>query len=312
MPQPTESYTVEAAQAGQRVDAFLSAAAPGLTRSAVQQLIAAGAVQCGGRPVAKSSRVVAGDCITLQRPQPVEIAVAAQDIPLDIVYEDDALLVINKPKGMVVHPAPGNPDGTLVNALLWHCRGQLSGINGEIRPGIVHRIDKDTSGLLVAAKTNEAHLGLAAQLEGHHIDRVYRAVCYGGFSVPEGTVDSPIARDPADRKRMKAGVPGGRAAVTHYRVLAQAEGFSYLECRLETGRTHQIRVHMASIGHPLAGDAVYGPRRVITELNGQCLHAAQLTFTHPLTGQMMTFHAPLPDWFAAFLKKRHLQEVELP
>ena len=304
----TERYVVSEAQNGQRLDAFLAAAADGLTRSAVQQLLEKGAVCCNGALQRKSCRVKTGDRVELQRPDPVEIDVIPQQIPLDVVYEDDALLVINKPKGMVVHPAPGNPDGTLVNALLWHCRGQLSGINGEVRPGIVHRIDKDTSGLLVVAKTNEAHLGLAAQLEGHHIDRVYRAVCYGGFSNEEGTVDSPIARDPADRKRMKAGVSGGRDAVTHYRVLSSHNGFSYIECHLETGRTHQIRVHMASIGHPLAGDAVYGPRKVITELEGQCLHAVQLSFTHPVSGKPMTFFASLPDYFEKFLEKMQLTE----
>ncbi len=307
MPIEPERYTVPAEAAGLRLDAWL-AGVTDLTRSALQQLMEKGAVRCNGAPVAKSLRVAAGDTVELERPEPVEIAVVAQDIPLDVVYEDDALLVINKPKGMVVHPAPGNPDGTLVNALLWHCRGQLSGINGEIRPGIVHRIDKDTSGLLVVAKTNEAHVGLAAQLEDHHIARVYNAVCYGGFSQPEGTVDSPIARDPADRKKMKAGIAGGRHAVTHYKVLAQGGGFSWLECRLETGRTHQIRVHMASVGHPLAGDAVYGPRKVITELDGQCLHAAQLSFTHPITGSEMTFSAPLPPYFTAFLRKTRLSQ----
>ncbi len=305
-----EIYTVPEEQAGARLDAFLAVAVPGLTRSAAQQLIASGAVLYGSgtaaKPAAKSCRVAAGDTVQLQRPTPVEVEVVPQDIPLDVIYEDEHLLVINKPKGMVVHPAPGNPDGTLVNALLWHCRGQLSGINGEIRPGIVHRIDKDTAGLLVVAKTNQAHIGLAAQLEGHHIARVYRAVCYGGFSVPGGTVNSPIARDPADRKRMKAGVAGGRNAVTHYRVLCSANGFSYIECQLETGRTHQIRVHMASIGHPLAGDEVYGPRKVITQLQGQCLFAARLTFTHPITEKEMTFTVPMPAWFTDFLRKQQL------
>lgn len=304
-----QQYTVPPEAAGSRLDAWL-AGVTDQTRSALQQLMEKGAVRCNGRPVSKSLRVAAGDTVEVELPEPVEIAVVPQDIPLDVVYEDDALLVINKPKGMVVHPAPGNPDGTLVNALLWHCRGQLSGINGEIRPGIVHRIDKDTSGLLVVAKTNEAHIGLAAQLEGHHIARVYNAVCYGGFSTEGGTVDSPIARDPADRKKMKAGMKDGRNAVTHYRVLAQNDGFSWLECRLETGRTHQIRVHMASVGHPLAGDAVYGPRKVITELDGQCLHAAELSFTHPIRGEHMTFHAPLPEYFTAFLRKHKLSQEE--
>ncbi len=309
MPADRQCYPVPKEADGTRLDAFLAAVAPGLTRSAAQQLIAAGAVRCDGRPAAKSCRLAAGALVEVQFPEPQPVDIRPQNIPLAVVYEDAELLVLNKPKGMVVHPAPGNPDGTLVHALLWHCQGQLSGINGQLRPGIVHRLDKDTSGLLVAAKTNRAHLGLAAQLEGHHIARVYHAVCYGGFGQPEGCVDAPIARDPAQRKRMKAGVPGGREAVTHYRVLAQRGGFSHLECRLETGRTHQIRVHMAYIGHPLAGDAVYGPRRVITELQGQCLHAAHLSFTHPVSGQPMAFDAPLPPWFVAFLHKQGLDET---
>lgn len=302
------TLVVPAEAAGQRLDAFVAQTVPDLTRSAVQQLLEKGLVQCNGHPAAKSCRLAAEDEIRLERPDPVAVEIVAQPIELNVVYEDDALLVINKPKGMVVHPAPGNPDGTLVNALLWHCRGQLSGINGEIRPGIVHRIDKDTSGLLVVAKTNEAHLGLAAQLEGHHIDRVYRAVCYGGFSQLNGTVNASIGRDPADRKRMKAGVVGGKPAVTHYQVLEQGGGFAYVECRLETGRTHQIRAHLASIGHPLAGDAVYGPRKVLTELQGQCLHAVSIRFTHPITGQALTFEAPLPPYFTALLKKLNFGE----
>ena len=280
-----------------------------ITRTAAARLIENGAVTIDGKTVVKKSvKPNAGAVVLTTLPEEVPCEAQPEDIPVEIVYEDDDVAVVNKPRGMVVHPAPGNPDGTLVNALLWHCRGQLSGINGEMRPGIVHRIDKDTSGLLVVAKTNEAHLGLAAQLEGHRIDRVYRAVCYGGFSVEDGTVDSPIARDPSDRKRMKTGVSGGRSAVTHYRVLSSHNGFSYIECHLETGRTHQIRVHMASIGHPLAGDAVYGPHKVITELEGQCLHAARLSFTHPITGEQMMFFAPLPDYFEKFLKKMQLAD----
>ncbi len=307
----TQSETVElyvtGADAGQRLDAFLTAQVLGLTRNAAQQLVEQGNVQLDGKCPPKSYKVKSGDTVYLVRPAPVEIAVVAQNIPIDVIYEDEHLLVINKAKGMVVHPAPGNEDGTLVNALLWHCKGQLSGINGEIRPGIVHRIDKDTSGLLVVAKTNEAHLGLAAQLEGHRIARIYRAVCYGGFKVPEGTVNSSIGRDPADRKKMKAGVSDGRQATTHWRVLAQGGGFSYIECRLETGRTHQIRVHMASIGHPIAGDGIYGPKKVIAELQGQCLHAAHLTFIHPITAKPMAFDAPLPVYFTDFLQRLELQ-----
>ena len=224
----------------------------------------------------------------------------AQNIPLDIVYEDADLLVVNKPKGMVVHPAPGNPDGTLVNALLYHCRGSLSGIGGELRPGIVHRIDKDTSGLLVVAKNDAAHQGLAAQMAVHSIERAYHAVSYGGFRQDEGFVEAPIGRHKTDRKKM-AIVPDGRYAYTAYRVVERYNGFTYLECRLRTGRTHQIRVHMASIGHPLAGDPVYGPKAVITRLQGQCLHAKVLGFTHPITGKTMRFEVPLPSWFTEFL-----------
>ena len=224
-----------------------------------------------------------------------------EDIPLCIVYEDDALLVVDKPRGMVVHPAAGNEQGTLVNALLAHCGSSLSGINGVLRPGIVHRIDKDTSGLLVVAKTDAAHLGLSAQLAAHSMEREYRAVVHGRLRESEGVIDAPLARHPVHRKKM-AVVPGGRRAVTHYRVLEQFPRFCYLSCRLETGRTHQIRVHMASIGHPLAGDPLYGPARGLS-IGGQCLHAAVLGFTHPVTGEFLRFVSPLPDYFEALLKK---------
>lgn len=287
--------------AEQRLDSYLSTQEEiGLSRSAVQQLIQKGQVLYDGKPAAKNSRLRAGQRIALEIPDPQPVEAVPQDIPLDIVYEDRDLLVVNKPKGMVVHPAPGNSDGTLVNALLYHCQGSLSGIGGELRPGIVHRIDKDTSGLLVVAKNDAAHQGLAAQMAVHSIERAYHAVAYGGFKQDEGFVETPIGRHKTDRKKM-AIVPDGRYAYTAYRVLKRYPGFTYLECRLRTGRTHQIRVHLASIGHPLAGDPVYGPKAVITRLNGQCLHAKVLGFTHPITGETMRFEAPLPDWFTDFL-----------
>ena len=219
-----------------------------------------------------------------------------QNIPLDVVYEDSDVIVINKPVGMVVHPAPGHPDGTLVNALLYHCGDSLSGINGELRPGIVHRIDRDTSGLIIAAKNDRAHLALAAQLQDHTLARVYEAVAVGGFKEDSGTVNAPIGRHPVDRKKMAVD-PKGRAAVTHWRVLGRYSGCTHLECRLETGRTHQIRVHMAYLGHPLLGDTVYGAKKPVPGLAGQCLHARRLRFIHPTTGQPVELECPLPQWF---------------
>ena len=287
--------------AGQRLDSYLTAQAKtGLSRSALQQLIREEKVLCAGKPVAKNARLRSGQRIVLEIPDPQPVKAVAQNIPLDIVYEDRDLLVVNKPKGMVVHPAPGNPDGTLVNALLYHCQGSLSGIGGELRPGIVHRIDKDTSGLLVVAKNDAAHQGLAAQMAVHSIERAYHAVAYGGFRQNEGFVEAPIGRHKTDRKKMSV-IPDGRYAYTAYQVLERYSGFTYLECRLRTGRTHQIRVHLASIGHPLAGDPVYGPKAAITRLHGQCLHAKLLGFTHPVTGKAMRFEAPLPLWFTDFL-----------
>lgn len=286
---------------GLRLDAFL-ALRLGKSRAAVQKLAEQGNVSMGGSLAQKNYRLREGDRVTAILPEPELLDAVPQDIPLDIVYEDDDLLVVNKPKGMVVHPAAGNPDGTLVNALLWHCGDSLSGINGVIRPGIVHRIDKDTSGLLMVAKTDEAHQALAAQIAVHSFTRLYNAVVYGRLKEREGTVSAPIARHPADRKRM-AVLAGGREAVTHWRVLEEFEGFSLLECRLETGRTHQIRVHMAHIGHPVAGDPVYGPKKCITELRGQCLHAKELGFVHPSTREYMEFDSGLPAYFEAYLQK---------
>ena len=236
-------------------------------------------------------------------PKVKDTAVEAQDIPLDVVYEDDDLIVVNKPRGMVVHPAPGHEDGTLVNALLYHCTGQLSGIGGAIRPGIVHRIDKDTSGLLVVAKTDAAHQALTEQMSVHSIHRVYHAVVYGNLKEDTGFVEAPIGRDPKDRKKMAVTQQNSKYAYTGWQVLERFGNFTYIACKLKTGRTHQIRVHMASIGHPLAGDAVYGPKNCIRSLNGQCLHAKELGFVHPRTGEWMQFDSPLPPYFTEFLTR---------
>lgn len=297
-------FVVEQEGAGTRIDRFLSGEDTGLSRSALQGLLAAGHVLCNGRPVPKSLKLKAGDVLLVEIPEAKPIEAVPQDIPLDILYEDAHLLVVNKPKGMVVHPAPGNPDGTLVNALLWHCRGSLSGIGGQIRPGIVHRIDKDTSGLLVVAKDDATHIGLSQQMAVHSVERAYQTVVYGGFSQEEGCVESSIARSKSDRKKMAVypvGEPGAKYAYTGYRVLERLGGFTLLECRLKTGRTHQIRVHMASIHHPVAGDPVYGPHSCITSLGGQCLHAKTLGFIHPATGQPLRFDSELPAYFTHFV-----------
>lgn len=291
-----------------RADALLASALDGLTRSAAQKWIEDGRVTLNGMPIKKNAKLAAGDRLLISPPQPQDIDLIPQDIPLDVVYEDNDVIVVNKSVGMVVHPAPGHPDGTLVNALLYHCGESLSGINGERRPGIVHRIDRDTSGLLIAAKNDKAHLALAAQLQDHSLFRLYHAVAVGGFREDSGTIDAPIARHRTDRKKMAVCRPGeGREAVTHWQVVDSRNGYTHLTCRLETGRTHQIRVHMASIGHPLLGDTVYGAKKPYPGLDGQCLHAAQLTFTHPSTGEPMTVQAPLPDWFRAVLNKLGLE-----
>ena len=289
-----------------RADAALSAALDGLTRSAAQKWLEEGRVTLDGRPLKKNARLQPGDTLLITPPQPQPIGLPPQDIPLDVAYEDGDVIVVNKPVGMVVHPAPGHPDGTLVNALLYHCGNTLSGINGELRPGIVHRIDRDTSGLIIAAKNDRAHLSLAAQLQDHSLFRLYHAVAAGGFREDSGTVSAPIARHRADRKRM-AVAPDGREAVTHWQVVDSQKGLTHLTCRLETGRTHQIRVHLAHLGHPLLGDTVYGGKKPVPGLAGQCLHAAQLTFTHPSTGERLTVEAPLPDWFTAVLNRYGLQ-----
>ena len=299
------SFPLTVAEPG-RADAVLSATLDGLTRSAAQRWLEEGRATLDGRPLKKNAKLQAGDVVVLYPPQPQPVDLIPQDIPLDAVYEDDDVIVVNKPVGMVVHPAPGHPDGTLVNALLYHCKNSLSGINGELRPGIVHRIDRDTSGLIIAAKNDKAHLSLAAQLQDHSLFRLYHGVAVGGFKEDSGTVSAPIGRHKTDRKRM-AVRPDGREAVTHWQVVDAQNSCSHITCRLETGRTHQIRVHMAYLGHPLLGDVVYGAKRPVPGLAGQCLHAAQLTFTHPTTGECMTVEAPLPDWFSAVLKRYGLQ-----
>ena len=287
-----------------RADAVLAAALDGVTRSSAQRWLEQGRVTLDGTPVKKNTQLQAGQTLLIAPPQPQEPDAIPQPLPLDVIYEDEDVIVVNKPVGMVVHPAPGHPDGTLVNGLLYHCKGSLSGINGQLRPGIVHRLDRDTSGLVIAAKNDRAHLALAEQLQDHSLFRLYHAVVLGGFREESGTVDAPIARHPVQRKRMAVCPPGqGRRAVTHYQVIDSRAGYTHLTCRLETGRTHQIRVHLAHLGHPLLGDPVYGPRRPFPGLAGQCLHAAQLTFTHPATGTRITVSAPLPHWFQAVLER---------
>lgn len=287
---------------GARADKFLADAIDYLTRSALQKLISVGNVEIGGKAIAKSRILKEGEDITVLIPDAVSLDVEAEDIPLNIYYEDDDILVVYKPKGMVVHPAPGNHNGTLVNALLWHCKDSLSGINGVLRPGIVHRIDKDTSGLLLVAKNDFAHVHLAEQIKEHSLNRIYQTIVYGVNMPDEGDIDAPIGRSTKDRKKM-AIVDGGRSAQTHYSVVKRYSGFTHVQCKLKTGRTHQIRVHMAYLGHPVAGDAVYGPKNVITQLNGQCLHAGTIGFIHPRTGEYMEFTAPLPEYFTEFERK---------
>ncbi|MGI6269633.1 MAG: RluA family pseudouridine synthase [Candidatus Howiella sp.] len=284
-----------------RADLLISRTA-GISRAAAAAIIANGGLIVDGATAVKSLKIRPGSRITLTLPEPEVLDLAAEEIPLDIVYEDDDLLVVNKPKGMVVHPAPGNRDGTLVNALLAHCGDSLSGINGVLRPGIVHRIDKDTSGLLIVAKSDRAHTGLAKQIKEHTFDRCYEAVVYGNIK-EDGSVCAPVGRHPVKRRQMAVTDRNSKPAVTHFTVLQRYEGFCHLRLRLETGRTHQIRVHMAYIGHPVAGDPLYGPKKVITSLNGQCLHAKRIGFDHPVTGERLTFESALPDYFTAFLKR---------
>ncbi len=287
----------------ERLDKFLSAMLPDQSRSYLQKIIKDGNVLVNGEPKKSSYRLEDGDEVTADLPELKSPDIEPENIPLDILYEDDSILMVNKPKGMVVHPSAGHYTGTLVNAVLWHCQGQLSGINGISRPGIVHRIDKDTTGVLVVCKNDAAHNAVAAQLKEHSITRKYRAIVHGVIKEDEGTVDAPIGRHPTERKKMASGVKNGKRAVTHYRVLERFQGYTYVECQLETGRTHQIRVHMASIHHPLLGDTVYGPAKDSHHLEGQTLHAMVLGLIHPVTGEYLEVEAPLPEYFENLLKK---------
>ena len=286
----------------QRLDAFLASGLDGLTRSQAARFIESGAVTVNGKTVSKSYKIAGGEEISVMLPAPEPVEAVPQDIPLDVVYEDADVIVVNKPSGMVVHPAPGHPNGTLVNALLYHCAGSLSGVGGALRPGIVHRIDRDTSGLIIAAKNDAAHQFLSAQLADHTLARTYECIVVGSLREERGTVDAPIARHPSDRKRM-AVAAGGREAVTHWEVLARYSGCTHLRCRLETGRTHQIRVHMAYLGHPILGDTVYGVKKEVAGLTGQCLHAVGLRFIHPRTHESVELSCPLPEEFIRMLEK---------
>lgn len=287
---------------GARLDAFLARAMEDLTRSAAAKAIEEGRVLVSGKVPSKSLKLTGNEPIEFTPEEPAPIDAVPQDIPLDVVYEDDDVIVVNKPSGLVVHPAPGHPDGTLVNALLFHCGASLSGVGGVLRPGIVHRIDRDTSGLIIAAKNDYAHQFLSAQLADHTLARTYECIVVGNLREDSGTVDAPIARDSRDRKRM-AVVSGGRRAVTHWTVLARYPGYTHVQCRLETGRTHQIRVHMAYLGHPILGDTVYGAKKPVPGLTGQCLHAVGLQFIHPRTKELVSLSCPLPGEFTAALRK---------
>ena len=285
----------------QRIDVFVGLLA-GVSRSRAAELLESGKVKVNGTLATKKTKLKNGDTVSVEVPDPIVYYVTPENIPLDIVFEDNDILVVNKPKGMVVHPAAGNYSGTLVNALMYHCGDSLSGINGVMRPGIVHRIDKNTSGLLMVAKNDNAHVGLASQIKEHSFKREYEAVVYGNIKEDSGTINLPIARHPVKRKQM-AVVEGGREAITHFEVIERFRGFTHLRLRLLTGRTHQIRVHLSFLGHPVAGDEVYGPKKVITSLKGQCLHAKKLGFVHPVTHEYMEFDSRLPDYFKDFLAK---------
>lgn len=298
-----QSYLVPEEFQGERIDKYLSEACCGLTRSYLQKLLKSQLVEVDGKAVKNSYRVSAGETVELEVPEAVEPEIEAEPIPLDILYEDKDIILINKPKGMVVHPAAGHYSQTLVNGLMYHCRGELSGINGVMRPGIVHRIDMDTTGVLIVCKNDFAHNSIAEQLKVHSITRKYYAIVHGVIGKDEGTVDAPIGRHPVDRKKMSINYKNGKHAVTHYRVLERFKQFTYVECQLETGRTHQIRVHMASLNHPLLGDSVYGPSKCPFKLQGQTLHAGVLGIIHPRTGEYMEFSAPLPEYFENLLEK---------
>lgn len=297
----SEEHNLVCVKPGERIDRFLSEEFSDLSRSYIQKLLKDGLVSVNGYSVKPNYKTGAGDQICIRIPEPEVLDIVPENIPLDILYEDNDILVVNKPKGMVVHPAPGHYSNTLVNAVLYHCRGQLSGINGVIRPGIVHRIDMDTTGSLLVCKNDRAHQILAEQLKEHSITRRYHAVVYGNFRENEGTVNAAIGRHPTDRKKMSTRSSSGRPAVTHYKVLERFGNYTYIECELETGRTHQIRVHMSSIGHPILGDNIYGPAKCPFSLQGQTLHAKILGIRHPSTGEYMEFDAPLPDYFVRLL-----------
>lgn len=297
------NVTLTVEQSGLRADQYLAGVLDGLTRSAAQKLLEEGRVLRRGKALKKNDKLQAGDEVAVCIPDPTPVEIVPQDIPLDVVYEDGDVIVVNKPVGMVVHPAPGHPDGTLVNALLYHCGESLSGVGGQKRPGIVHRIDRDTSGLIIAAKNDAAHLALAAQLADHTLARTYECLAVGNFREDSGTVNAPIGRHPVDRKRMAVVRQGGREAVTHWEVIARYPGVTHLRCRLETGRTHQIRVHLAHIGHPILGDTVYGAKKPVPGLTGQCLHAVGLRFLHPRTGEPVELTCPLPEEFVRMLDK---------
>lgn len=296
-------FTIE--KGGERIDKYLSEQLEDMTRSHIQKLIKENMVRVNGMAVKSNFKLSASDQIEVEIPELKEPDILPENIPLDILYEDQDILVVNKPKGMVVHPAPGHYTGTLVNAIMYHCKDNLSGINGVMRPGIVHRIDMDTTGSLLICKNDRAHQALAEQLKEHSITRKYHAIVHGRLKEDEGTIDKPIGRHPVDRKKMSVHCNNGREAVTHYRVLKRFQQFTYIECQLETGRTHQIRVHMSSIGHPILGDQVYGPAKCPYKLQGQTLHAKVLGITHPTTGKYMEFDAPLPDYFQGLLEKMH-------
>ena len=295
--------TLIADTAGERLDAFVARSVENLTRSAAQRLLEEGCILLNGRPGKKNDKLSPGDRVDVSVPEPKEVDIAPKEMPLDIVYEDDDVLVLNKPKGLVVHPAAGHQDDTLVNGLLYAMGDQLSGINGELRPGIVHRIDKDTSGLLAVAKNDLAHTMLASQLKDHTMARTYEAIVCGSFREDSGTVDAPIGRHPTDRKKMCVTQRNSKNAVTHWEVVARYRGYTHIRCKLETGRTHQIRVHMAHIGHPILGDTVYGHKKPELGQDSQCLHAGALCFLHPRHGQPVMVFAPLPDYFTQVLSK---------
>ena len=298
-----QHYMVSEEQEDLRIDRYLSEACEELSRSYIQKLLKNQDVLVNGGPVKASYKVAAGDQIEVDVPEAVEPEIVAEEMDLDILYEDQDVILVNKPKGMVVHPAAGHYTGTLVNGLMAHCKDELSGINGVMRPGIVHRIDMDTTGVIIACKNDLAHNSIAAQLKEHSITRRYQAIVHGALKDDEGVIDEPIGRSPKDRKKMAVNYNNGKSAVTHYKVLTRFKDFTHIECRLETGRTHQIRVHMASIGHPLLGDAVYGPAKCPYKLQGQTLHAGILGFVHPRTGEYMEFSAPLPEYFEELLRK---------